>query len=169
MNKAKSLSLKIILCNFLETKMADYEILDFVLVKGAATRAIKEELKGMGALWSVKFTGWFVPAENLEEVEELLKNARPLTKKEKTRDDNMEAFRKEVAARGGKKIDHLELVDYSEDSFVVYGKTTPHKDNLKDMKGTWNRSLGGYIFAVSHRKKVQEYVDTVNEAGEGDE
>lgn len=142
--------------------MADYEIIDFVLVKGAATRAIREELKEMGALWSVKFGGWFIPADQVEEVEDLLKNARPLTKKEKARNDNMAAFKEEVEKRGGKKIDHLELVDYSEDSFVVYGKTTPHKDKLKEMKGSWNQSLGGYIFSINHKKKVQAYVDEAN-------
>lgn len=144
--------------------MANYEIVDFVLVKGVATRAIKEELKEMGALWSVKFGGWLLPADQLEEVENLLKDARAPTKKEKTSDENMAAFRAAVKERGGKGIDHLELIDYSEDSFVVYGKTTPHKDKLKEMKGSWNRTLGGYIFSNKHRKVVQKYVDDENDA-----
>ena len=143
--------------------MADYEIIDFVLVKGASTRAVKEELKEMGAIWVASLTGWLIPADQSEEVEELLKNARPLTRKETDRNDNMATYNEEVKKRGGKRIDHLELVDYSENSFIVYGKTTPHKDKLKDMKGRWNASLGGYIFSNRHKKDVQAYVDEANE------
>ena len=46
-------------------------------------------------------------------------------------------------------------------SFVVKGKTFELKDELKDLGGRWNGGLGGWIFGISKKDEVEEYLSNI--------
>ena len=59
----------------------------------------------------------------------------------------------------------LEIIDYSDRSFAVYGNTKDHKQNLKSLGGKYNSSLKdgpGWIFSKSRLTEVTDYVETGN-------
>jgi len=54
----------------------------------------------------------------------------------------------------------MEIIDYSENSFVVRGDTKTYKDNLKELGGKWNANLrdgAGWVFSNKHKTKVEEF------------
>lgn len=60
----------------------------------------------------------------------------------------------------------LEIINYSDKSFVVTGNgTKTHKETLKFLGGKWNSSLkdglSGWIFSNSHKEKVEKFVDSL--------
>lgn len=58
----------------------------------------------------------------------------------------------------------IEVLDYSERSFVIYGNTKPIKEKLKTLGGKFNRYLkatngfmfAGWIFPLTKKKEVLE-------------
>ena len=61
-----------------------------------------------------------------------------------------------------KKTD-MELKDYTEKSFGIYGNTKPYKDDLKKMGGKFNPRLQngpGWIFANHLRSNIEKYIET---------
>ena len=59
----------------------------------------------------------------------------------------------------------MEIVDYSEKSFLVKGeKTKLFKEEFKKMNGSWNRTLGGWIFSKQHKEKLNSLINSPIEA-----
>ena len=63
----------------------------------------------------------------------------------------------------------LQIVSYTDKSFVVIGDTKSYKDSLKNLGGKWNGSLTnketgekfmGWIFYASKKKEIQSWIDT---------
>lgn len=61
----------------------------------------------------------------------------------------------------------MNIVNYSEQSFVVLGNTKEHKETLKKLGGKWNARLkcgAGWIFSNKHRetvtKELSEFLST---------
>ena len=63
----------------------------------------------------------------------------------------------------------LQIVSYTDKSFVVIGDTKTHKDSLKNLGGKWNGSLTnketgekfmGWIFYSSKKREIQSWIDT---------
>ena len=57
----------------------------------------------------------------------------------------------------------MQLQDYTERSFGVYGNTKPYKDSLKKMGGKFNPRLQngpGWVFANHLRGNVEKYIET---------
>lgn len=54
------------------------------------------------------------------------------------------------------------MEDYEKDgqikSFVVKGDTRAIKDQLKELGGRWNRTLGGWVFSKAHEIEVAELI-----------
>ena len=62
------------------------------------------------------------------------------------------------------KADSIFIEDYEKDgktkSFLVKGDTKNIKDQLQALGGKWNRSLGGWIFPVSRKIEIAEFIKT---------
>lgn len=60
------------------------------------------------------------------------------------------------------KEDAFYIEDYEKNgqvkSFLVKGNTTSIKDDLKDLGGKWNNGLGGWIFPISKKIEVAEFI-----------
>ena len=63
----------------------------------------------------------------------------------------------------------IQIVSYTDKSFVVIGDTKTHKDSLKNLGGKWNGSLTnketgekfmGWIFYSSKKREIQSWIDT---------
>jgi len=57
----------------------------------------------------------------------------------------------------------INIEDYSEKSFAVFGDTKKFKDDLKMLGGKFNSNLkgkAGWIFSLSNKNKVQEFFDS---------
>ena len=57
----------------------------------------------------------------------------------------------------------INIEDYSEKSFAVFGDTKKFKDDLKNLGGKFNSNLkgkAGWIFYLSNKIKVQEFIDS---------
>lgn len=60
----------------------------------------------------------------------------------------------------------MEIVEYSDKSFAVYGDTKPYKDELKELGGRYNANLRdgpGWIFSNTKLSAVEEFFDAVKE------
>jgi len=56
----------------------------------------------------------------------------------------------------------MEIVDYTEKSFVLIGDTKNYKDILKEFGGKWNPNLkvgAGWIFSNTHKEKIQDWIN----------
>jgi len=69
----------------------------------------------------------------------------------------------------------MELTEYSEKSFVVFGDTKPYKDSLKALGGKFNSKLKiegeetpGWIFSKKQSEKVQKFLAQVAAGGEAE-
>ncbi|NUU44378.1 hypothetical protein [Tardiphaga robiniae] len=60
------------------------------------------------------------------------------------------------------KAGKLYMEDYEKDgqvkSFLVKGDTAPLKQELKDLGGRWNRTLGGWIFQKAREVEIAEFI-----------
>ena len=60
----------------------------------------------------------------------------------------------------------MQLQDYSERSFVIFGDDTKiHKDKLKELGGKYNSNLSigkGWIFSKKSQEKVNEWMNSLN-------
>lgn len=59
----------------------------------------------------------------------------------------------------------MEISDYSDKSFAVFGDTKPWKNNLKQLGGKYNRNLQGkigYIFSKTREEAVKLFVTQAN-------
>ena len=59
----------------------------------------------------------------------------------------------------------MEIVDYSERSFVLLGDTKAHKDIIKEMGGKWNPSLScgsGWIFSKKNQDNVEKWMSELD-------
>lgn len=57
----------------------------------------------------------------------------------------------------------LQLVEYSEKSFVLLGDTIDHASNITKLGGTYNTRLKcgpGWIFSNTRKESVKKYLDT---------
>jgi hypothetical protein len=58
----------------------------------------------------------------------------------------------------------VRLEQYTEKSIAVFGNTQPIKDKLKELGGKFNSNLRGqpgWIFVISARPRVEEYISTL--------
>lgn len=58
----------------------------------------------------------------------------------------------------------VRLEQYTEKSIAVFGNTQPIKDKLKELGGKFNSNLRGqpgWIFTLSSRPRVEEYISTL--------
>jgi hypothetical protein len=63
----------------------------------------------------------------------------------------------------------MNLVTYTEKSFVVNGETKEHKEELKKLGGKWNSNLScgaGWIFSLKSLADVEEFVKSKNNNNE---
>ena len=51
------------------------------------------------------------------------------------------------------------IEDYKE-SIILKGDTRPVKDDIKRMGGSWNKTLGGWVFPKKCKENVQKWIDT---------
>lgn len=62
------------------------------------------------------------------------------------------------------KAGKVYMEDYEKDgeirSFVVKGDTKPIKDEIKELGGHWNRTLGGWVFPKSREVEIAEFLKT---------
>lgn len=142
--------------------MAAYEIRDYIWVSGPAAKSSASRLKEMGGVWVPRLNGWMFPADFDQQVEEVLKQAPPPTEKEVASADRLTQFKERVEENGGYDIDHMEILDYSDASFIVYGKTFDYKDDLKKMKGKWMAGAKGWVFSNKRRQAVEDFIEEVN-------
>lgn len=60
------------------------------------------------------------------------------------------------------KGDSIYIEDYEKDgkikSFLVKGDTAPIKDNIMELGGKWNKGLGGWIFPISKKIEVADFI-----------
>ena len=56
----------------------------------------------------------------------------------------------------------MEIVDYSEKSFLVKGETKDYKEILKNNFGRWNPTLQGWIFSMKHKEEIKLLLQTLN-------
>lgn len=59
----------------------------------------------------------------------------------------------------------MEIVEYTEKSFVVCGNTKEYKEELKELGGKWNLNLKvgpGWIFSNNNRDKVTTWISNIN-------
>ena len=60
----------------------------------------------------------------------------------------------------------MNLINYSDKSFVITGNTKEYKDDLKEMGGKWNSKLtcgSGWVFSLTKRKDVENWIREKNE------
>ena len=61
----------------------------------------------------------------------------------------------------------MEIVDYTEKSFVLCGDTKVHKNTLMEMGGKWNPNLkvgAGWIFSNKKKDCVLEWMNTIEKS-----
>ena len=61
----------------------------------------------------------------------------------------------------------MEIVDYTEKSFVLCGDTKIHKNILMEMGGKWNPNLkvgAGWIFSNKKKDCVLEWINTIEKS-----
>jgi hypothetical protein len=59
----------------------------------------------------------------------------------------------------------MNIEDYTEKSFVVFGETKNHKETMKEMGGKYNSNLKvgpGWVFSKSNKEKVEEWLNSVS-------
>ena len=57
----------------------------------------------------------------------------------------------------------MNIISYSEKSFVVTGETKENKEELKKLGGKWNSNLscgGGWIFSNKSRTEVEKFIES---------
>ena len=59
-------------------------------------------------------------------------------------------------------MSELTLEKYSDRSFLIKGNTKPHKEILKQIGGSWNPTLQGYIFSNKHLEAATSVVNKLN-------
>lgn len=55
----------------------------------------------------------------------------------------------------------MNLINYSDKSFVITGNTKEYKEELKEMGGRWNSKLtcgSGWVFSLTKRKDVENWI-----------
>jgi hypothetical protein len=57
----------------------------------------------------------------------------------------------------------ITVSQYSERSFLISGDTKQYKEELKSYKGSWNRTLGGWIFSIKHRENINDWILNFNQ------
>jgi hypothetical protein len=56
----------------------------------------------------------------------------------------------------------IDIIDYTDKSFVLRGDTKPYKDIIKSLGGKWNSNLNGgsgWIFPKTKKDKVIEWLN----------
>lgn len=53
----------------------------------------------------------------------------------------------------------MEIVQYNEKTLLLKGNTKPYKEELKAMHARFNYGLMGWIYPVSMRKELEDFVD----------
>lgn len=76
--------------------------------------------------------------------------------------DAKSAKEKVAAIKKISKSGRIYMEDYEKDgeikSFIVKGDTKPIKEDLKNLGGRWNRSLGGWIFSKSKEIEIAQLI-----------
>lgn len=80
---------------------------------------------------------------------------------EKQSTENVDKFKEESTNSS------LEMADYKK-SVLVTGNTQEHKKALKNAKGLWNKSLGGWIFPKARKAEVEALLLKLNNKGDHD-
>lgn len=72
------------------------------------------------------------------------------------------------------KVKKIEIVDYSEKSFVVFGNTIAIKDKLKELGGKYNANLKrndikepGWVFYISKKEEISKYIAEIQGESDG--
>lgn len=53
----------------------------------------------------------------------------------------------------------MEIQNYSDKSFILKGETKIYKEQIKEMNGKWNGSIGAWVFSKKQLEKVQAWLD----------
>jgi len=121
----------------------DYSEKSFV-VYGENTKIHIDKLKELGGKYNSNLKigpGWIFSNTRKEKVQEYFNNI-----------DNLSTIKVNI---------EINIEDYSEKSFVVYGKDTKkYIDKLKEFGGKYNSNLKigpGWIFNKDKKEKVEEY------------
>jgi hypothetical protein len=80
-------------------------------------------------------------------------------------------IQEEMESSNSSSSSQLQVVDYSDKSFVVYGELTrKYKDILKPMGGRFNKNLtidgklaSGWVFGLKNKEKIMNFVMSVNQ------
>lgn len=57
----------------------------------------------------------------------------------------------------------MNIVNYSDKSFVITGNTKDFKDELKELGGRWNSKLtcgNGWVFSLTKKKELESWLET---------
>jgi len=118
-----------------------------VLVTGD-TFGAKDVLKSVaGGTWSKGLTGWIYPEDKRAEVTAALKKANMLSKK---------APPAAAAAAPSVGANAKLTVRPHKRAIVIGGDTQLVKEQLKALKGSWNKYLSGWIFQGNRKEEVLE-------------
>ena len=129
-----------------------------VLVSGD-TYEVKDECKALGGVW-VKGMGWAFPEQKRSEVEAALgkqsvTNAPSQEQKASTGDGaaGSSETEKNVEVRPSVNADATLLVSTHKRAIIVTGETLKVKEQLRQLKGGWNKGLQGWVFQVYNKRQ----------------
>lgn len=118
-------------------------------------------------LQKVGLTGSYTSATDLAEklLDQITINVRNLLVGKLVRNVTESEFKKTVKAINDiTKTGQVYIEDYEKDgevkSILVKGDTKSLKNQLKDLKGRWNGTLGGWVFPKSREIEIAEFIKT---------
>ena len=133
------------------------------LINGDETIKFKDTLKEFGGKWNTSLGGWIFSNTHKTKIQKFLEVINmhvPSTTK-------MTPAPTLKSPGNGE----LNIKDYTEKCFVLYGDTQPHKDKIKELGGKWNANLKdglkGWIFPMTKKKTVEEFIK--NSGGDDEE
>ncbi len=159
-------------------KLQNYSDKSFV-VRGEDTIKIKDTLKYIGGKWnsSLKDGGAWIFSNNqrerVEKLLEVLNKSKTESKSEKVEKvEKDEPVKKSPTIDKNEKVekvvesddssDSIEIVEYTEKTFIVKGDTKDYKDKLKEIGGKWNGFKKFWIFPNSKREEVEKIFNDVD-------
>lgn len=166
-------------------KLQNYSDKSFV-VRGEDTIKIKDTLKYIGGKWnsSLKDGGaWIFSNNHRERVEKLLevlnsnttsnsnksekvnepmKNSPKVVEKVVEKIEKVEKTAQIKSTEEDAESDSIEIVKYTEKTFIVKGDTKDYKDKLKEIGGKWNGFKKFWIFPNSKREEVEKIFSDID-------
>ena len=120
------------------------------LIKGDDTIKFKDTLKEFGGKWNTSLGGWIFSNTHKTKIQKFLEVI------------SMHVPSTPAPTLKSSGNDELNIKDYTEKCFVLYGDTQAHKDKIKELGGKWNANLKdglkGWIFPMTKKKIVQDFI-----------